>query len=320
VISAVRLSRRFGSRLVVKDVSFEVAPSEIVALLGPNGAGKTTTLRMLAGLIAATSGTVTLGGVPLRRATASALRGRIGFLTETPGLWDRLTVQENLEVYAGLHDLSDPGRRIGRLLEQLALGPQADVRAAELSKGMRQKVALARALLHDPRILLLDEPTSGLDPEVRRSVRLLLDDRRSAGCAILISTHQLDEAERLADRVAVLDGRLLAIDTPTRLRRLLSTGRIVVRVVGDTAVAAEIGRRWDRAVTLDGPTITVTLPEPERDTPELVRALIDAGVDVLEVRPEMPALEDVYLHLVKDGGTGGSPSRASTGPTHEVRQ
>ncbi len=319
MISAVRLSRRFGSRLVVNDVSFEVAPSEIVALLGPNGAGKTTTLRMLAGLIAATSGTVALGGVPLTRATAGVLRGRIGFLTETPGLWDRLTVQENLEVYAGLHDLSDPGRRIGGLLEQLGLGAQADVRAAELSKGMRQKVALARALLHNPRMLLLDEPTSGLDPEVRRSVRVLLDDRRAAGCAILISTHQLDEAERQADRVAVLDGRLLAIDTPTRLRRLLSTGRIVVRVVGDADLAAAIGRRWDRAAAPDGPTITVTLPEPERDTPALVRALVDAGVDVLEVRPEMPALEDVYLHLVKDNGPGWRGSTASNDPANEVR-
>src|SRR5205823_3468776 len=150
---------------------------------------------------------------------------RIGFLTESPGLWDRLTVRENLRVYAAIYGLGDPDGAIDRVLATFGLSARDATRTAELSKGMRQKVALARALLHEPSILLLDEPTSGLDPEVVRSVRQLLEERRAAGCAILVSTHNLDEAERLADRVAVLQRRLIALDRPGALRRRLTKGR-----------------------------------------------------------------------------------------------
>src|SRR3954470_4319855 len=182
MISAAGLTRRFALRTVVQDVTFSVARGEIVALLGPNGAGKTTTLRMLAGLIAPTSGAVAIDGVEMTRATGHSLRSRIGFLTETPGLWDRLTVRENLQIYADLYGRADGRAAIDRLLGTFDLTRHADARAAELSKGTRQKVALARALLHAPSVLLLDEPTSGLDPEVTRTVRLVLDERRAAGC------------------------------------------------------------------------------------------------------------------------------------------
>jgi ABC-2 type transport system ATP-binding protein len=215
MIVASHLTRRFGARAAVEDVSFTVQRSEIVALLGPNGAGKTTTMRMLAGLIAPDAGTVSIDGVALTKISGTLLRGRIGFLTESPGLWDRLTVRENLRTYARLYGLAEPERAIDQSLELFEIADRSETRAAELSKGTRQKVALARALLHAPSVLLLDEPTSGLDPEIRRSVRSLLEERRRAGCAILVSTHNLDEAERLADRVAVLHhGALLGCDTP----------------------------------------------------------------------------------------------------------
>jgi ABC-2 type transport system ATP-binding protein len=300
VIAARGLTRRFGSRVAVDDVTLEVARGEIVALLGPNGAGKTTTMRMLAGLISPTSGSITIDGVSLGRATGSALRSRIGFLTESPGLWDRLTVRENLRVYAGLYGLADPGHVVDSALEVFGLGHYASTRTAELSKGWRQKVALARALLHGPGILLLDEPTSGLDPEVARSVRDLFDARRAAGCAVLVSTHNLDEAERLADRVAVLQTRLLAVDRPAALRRRLTTGRVIARVAGAAAVHLATARRFDAAAIAERDTLALTLPQADRDTPALVRALVAAGADVLEIRPEIPALEDVYLHLVAD--------------------
>jgi ABC-2 type transport system ATP-binding protein len=306
VISAARLTRRFGSRLVVNDVTFDVARGEIVALLGPNGAGKTTTLRMLAGLIAPTSGTVTIAGVVMGRATGAALRRRIGFLTEAPGLWDRLTVRENLAVYAGLYGLDRAQSRTSALLELLDLRRHVDARAAELSKGMRQKVALVRALLHDPDVLLLDEPTSGLDPEITRSVRRLLDDRRARGCAMLVSTHNLDEAERIADRVAVLQERLIALDAPAVLRSRLTTNRVLVRVTGDAAPLLNMARRFAREATAEGPLLTLQLDDPAGRTPALVEALVAAGAKIVEVRPDVPALEDVYFRLVADGRGAGA--------------
>jgi ABC-2 type transport system ATP-binding protein len=283
---------------VVEDVSFEVGRSEIVALLGPNGAGKTTTMRMLAGLIGPTRGTVTIDGIELSRGTGSDLRQRIGFLTEAPGLWDRLTVRENLTVYADLYGLSPAVRTIDPILDTFDLTKYAAVRAAELSKGMRQKVALGRALVHQPDVLLLDEPTSGLDPEVTRSVRDLLDERRSKGCAILLSTHNLHEAERQADRIAVLHRRLLALDTPARLRGRLMTGRVVVRIAGGASKWLETIQPFGEPVQAEGAWLTITLADAERATPLIVKALAAAGADVLEVRPEQPALEDIYLHLV----------------------
>jgi ABC-2 type transport system ATP-binding protein len=294
VIATSRLTRSFGPRTVVNDVTLDVARGEIVALLGPNGAGKTTTLRMIAGLIAPTSGLVTIDGTEMKRSTGSALRRRIGFLTETPGLWDRLSVRENLTVYADLYGLDRGAERIGAAMETFALTRHADARAAELSKGMRQKVAVARALMHDPDVLLLDEPTSGLDPEVTRTVRTLLDQRRAAGSAILLSTHNLDEASRIADRVAVLHERLVAFDPPAILRRRLMNGRLVIRVAGESAPFRDAAGAADA----EGSCLTYRLADPDQETAAIVRALVQAGADVVEVRPEMPALEDVYLHLL----------------------
>jgi ABC-2 type transport system ATP-binding protein len=306
VISVQHLTRRFGSRTAVNNVTFDVSRSEIVALLGPNGAGKTTTLRMLAGLIAPTGGSIAIDGVQLTRATGATIRARIGLLTEAPGLWDRLTVRENLRVYSQLYGLSDADRRIDRVLELFALADRGSTRTAELSKGMRQKVALARTLLHEPVVLLLDEPTSGLDPEVTRTVRQLLDERRTAGCAILVSTHNLDEAERIADRVAVLHQHLVAIDSPDRLRGRLTTGRLIVRLSGDAAPYAAAVRQivGPVEILIDRASFIVDVRDAEQQTPSIVAALVAAGAKVLEVRPEIPALEDVYLHLM--GASGGS--------------
>jgi ABC-2 type transport system ATP-binding protein len=304
VISAAALTRRFGPRIAVRDVSFEVGRGEIVALLGPNGAGKTTTLRMLAGLIAPTSGSVTIDGLSFSPSTAKALRRRIGFLTESPGLWDRLTVRENLEIYAGLFAVDAAGPRIERWLDALELSAHQSTRAAELSKGMRQKVAIVRALLHEPRVLLLDEPTSSLDPEITRAVRTLLTERRDAGCAVLVSTHNLDEAERIADRVAVLQQTLVAIDTPASLRRRLTRGRVRIRLAGEAGGYLDAVRAIDPAATAERHALSVAVREMERDTPLIVNALVSAGASIVEVRPDMPALEDVYLHLVADAAAG----------------
>jgi ABC-2 type transport system ATP-binding protein len=299
VIAAQCLTRRFGARTAVDDVSFEVASGEIVALLGPNGAGKTTTLRMLAGLVSPSSGGVMLDGRALTASTASSLRRRIGFLTEAPGLWDRLTVRENLTVYADLYGVPDGSARVDRLLGDLGLHGRGGTRAAELSKGMRQKVAIARTLLHDPDILL-DEPTSGLDPEVSKSVREILRGLRARGCAILISTHNLYEAEHHADRIAVLHTRLLAVDTPARLRRKLATGRLVVHVEGQASRWSDLVASLGLVVEARDDALVVALRKGGVQTPELVRVLAAAGAAITEVRTELPNMEDIYLYLVRD--------------------
>jgi len=174
VLSAVHLTRRFGNRVAVEDATFEIARGEIFALLGPNGAGKTTTLRMLAGLIEPSTGEVHLSGHRVGRGNAERLRARVGLLTEAPGLWDRLTVRENLLTYAWLHGLSEPDQAVERSMTTFGLSDRANDAAALLSKGLKQRVALARTLLHNPDIVLLDEPTSGLDPESAREVRELI--------------------------------------------------------------------------------------------------------------------------------------------------
>ena len=301
MIAGVHLTRRFGARIAVEDVSLAVERGEIVALVGPNGAGKTTTMRMLAGLIAPSGGTVTLDGVPVTPRTAGAARGRIGFLTEAPGLWDRLTVIENLRTYAKLHQLADPDGAAMRVLDRLGLADRARTRAAELSKGMRQKVAIARSVLHDPPVLLLDEPTSGLDPQVAREVRSLIEERRAAGGAILVSTHNLAEVERLADRVAVLRTRLLAFERPSALQRLPGAARVLVRVGGAMDSALQVARSFDAGAAVDGGALTLTLAA-ESETPALVRALVAAAVDVVEVRALTADLEDAYLRVVRGAG------------------
>jgi ABC-2 type transport system ATP-binding protein len=316
VIVVEHLTRTFGERVAVRDVSFDVRRSELVALLGPNGAGKTTTMRMMAGLIAPSSGSVHIDGVELSGATAGQLRARIGFLTESPGLWDRLTVRENLAVFAGIHAVADAEGEIRRMLERLGLGDRADTRTAELSKGMRQKVALARALLHRPDILLLDEPTSGLDPEIAREVRDLLLERKASGCAILLSTHNLDEAERLADRIALLQTTLIAIDRPSALRHRLTNGRTTVRLIGSAHDYLGTARTVSPTAAAEGHVLTAPLPNPERDTPALVRALVEAGAEIVDVRPEEPALEDIYLTLVGAPRPAPSTPHPAPNPLH----
>jgi ABC-2 type transport system ATP-binding protein len=284
----------------VDDVSFELVPGEILALLGPNGAGKTTTLRMLGGLIRPTSGSVLLDGRTVTPLTASRLRASIGFLTETPGLWERLTVRQNLTVYARVHGLASPALAVDRMLELLAVSDRAGDFAGELSKGLKQRVALARTLLHDPPIVLLDEPTAGLDPqsahEFRELVLRLRDERR----AVLLSTHNLDEVDRVADRVAVLRTRLVALDTPTALRTRLFGRRVRVELGRDAAAhVSKLRADGIDDVIVKGGVISVGLNE-HVTVPTLVRRLIESGADINAVIPEERSLEDVYLRLLEE--------------------
>ena len=303
MLTATHLSRRFGDRLALDDVSFTLEAGEIFALLGPNGAGKTTTLRILAGLIAPSSGSVQVDGEPMGPRSAPRLRAHIGFLTEAPGLWDRLTVRQNLLVYARLYGLSSPERAVETALERFEIRDRGDDRAAQLSKGLKQRVALARSILHDPRIAMLDEPTSGLDPESARDVRALILSLRERGRAVLLCTHNLDEVERVADRVAVLSTRLVAIGTPSSLRARLFTPRVRVVLAQPAEPFAGALRQAGLAdVAADGVALSVGIAGTSLTTPDLVRRLVEAGASIESVLPEEPPLEDVYLKLLNPEG------------------
>ena len=305
MISAKQITRRFGDRVAVDNVTFEVKAGEVFGLLGPNGAGKTTTLRMLGGLIPPSSGTVTIDGQPFTRANGGALRARIGFLTETPGLWDSLTVADNLRIYARLFGVRRADLATDRSLRFFELWDRRADRVALLSKGMKQKLALARALVHEPKIVLLDEPTANLDPQTSRLVRELLLDLRRQGRAVVVSTHNLDEIGRLADRVGLVSGTLIAVGEPAALRRDVFGRRLRVRVMASTASPARMAelaslaaRAGGRDVRVDGSDLSMGLESPDTQTPAVVRALVDGGAEIREVFDEQPALEDVYLRLL----------------------
>ena len=300
-LTAQHLTRHFGDRVAVEDVSFELEPGQIFALLGPNGAGKTTTLRMLAGLIAPTSGSVRVGNEAMTPGAAPRLRGRIGFLTEAPGLWDNLTVRDNLKVYAQLYGMRDAEEAVSEALALFEISDRSTDRTARLSKGLKQRVALARAIVHRPSIVLLDEPTAGLDPESARDVRELIVAMRGEGRAVLLCTHNLDEVERVADRVAVLRSRLVAVGTPKELRQRLFTSRLRIHVSQDADTFADTLRGSGVSdVRADGAWLS--LSEGTLTTPQIVRMLVDAGAGIEAVEHDEPSLEDVYLKLLNPDG------------------
>jgi ABC-2 type transport system ATP-binding protein len=245
---------------------------------------------MIAGLIRPHAGTIAIDGVGLTETSGSQLRGRIGFLTEAPGLWDRLSVREHLEVYAGLYAVTDPGRVIDRLLDRLELAPHAAVRSAELSKGMKQS-RWRRLLVHDRRSCCSTNPPQA---SIRRSPERARPARGTARRDVLSVHAQPDEAERLSDRVAVIQQRLLAFDRPEELKRRLSSGRILIRVA---ETRRDIRRRQSSTVRRRR-GIALALQLAETQAPAVVRALVTAGAGIIETQPERPALEDVYLRFV----------------------
>ncbi len=310
-LRATGLGRRFGATWAVRGMDFEVPRGRVLGLLGPNGAGKTTTVRMLTALIEPTEGSATVDGFDVR-SDPDAVRARVGILTETPGLYDKLSAEANLDFFGRLYSLDATTRaeRIEHYLRLFSLWDRRRDVAGTFSKGMKQKLAIARALLHDPAVIFLDEPTAALDPEAAFVVREAIEGLRGAGRTIVLATHNLDEADRLCDQVAFVRGGLLRIDSPARLRGSLAGGRVEIRLADraadDALVALATGIAGVGAAHFDGDRLVVDAADPSAITPPLVRALAAAGAAILEVRPAATSLESVYFEVmgVQPGANG----------------
>ena len=307
VLRTEGLTKRFDRLVAVDRLDIEVQEGEIFGFLDPNGAGKTTTLRLLCALIGPTAGTAEVAGLRLGR-DDDRIRGAVGILTEHPGLYERLTAAENLRFFASLYGLDRRAAdaQVERFLRLMGLWDQRDDAVATFSRGMKQKMAIARAALHEPRILFLDEPTTGLDPDAARTVRELVVSLAREGRTIFLCTHNLDEADRLCDRIAFFRHRVIRIDAPDRLRAELYGRTVEIRVV-PTPRPEHLARV--RAVEgvheawLENGSILVRTDDPLRTDPALVRALVASGAEVAFVSERRASLEDVYLRILHAEGT-----------------
>jgi ABC-2 type transport system ATP-binding protein len=303
MIDAQGLTKRYERVTAVDRLTLRVGRGEILALLGPNGAGKTTTTRMLAGILRPDEGSAKVAGFDILTQT-EAVRSKVGVLTEQHGLYNRMRCGEYLDFYGAMYGLPPVERRqrADRLLRELGLDVESDVWLAEFSKGMRQRLSLVRALLHSPDVLLLDEPTSALDPESARTVRNMLRSLRDNGATILVCTHNLSEAEELADRIAIIrHGRLIAEGTTAELRaRMLGSAVFELKLAGASGdLAAMMGKKVE-VIERRPDRIRFRAADPRTDNPEILRRAIRRGLKVIELREVTPSLETVYLQAVAE--------------------
>jgi ABC-2 type transport system ATP-binding protein len=305
MIETQNLTKSFGDVLAVDRLTLNVEAGEVFGFLGPNGAGKTTTIRMLTALISPTSGDASVLGWEIGREDGQ-IRRQVGILTESPGLYDRLSAERNLVFFARLYEVEDIPVQVERYLRMLGLWDRRSEAAGTFSKGMRQKLAIARALLHEPQALFLDEPTAGLDPEAAHMVREFIAGLKQEGRTIFLCTHNLDEADRLCDRIAVFNTRLLALDTPSALRRQLYQRTIVfhLRAVRPEFVENVSKLPFIRTVQEVEGKLLVAHDDPEADNPTIVRTLVEAGAEIQFVGELRRSLEDVYLRLIREEEAG----------------
>ena len=299
MITANGLTRRFGEITAVDGLDLHIERGEVFGFLGPNGAGKTTTIRMLSALIAPTSGSATIAEKTLGKDNR-AIRERVGVLTETPGLYKRLSAWDNLLFFARLYRIDRPEQQAEKYLKMFELWDRRNGLTGTFSKGMRQKLALARALLHEPEILFLDEPTAGLDPEAAKMVRELIESLRSKERTIFLCTHNLDEADRLCDRIALFKSRLLTVGDPQSLRERMYGRRTVVHLANpNPGIEGQLDLPFiTKTEWIDG-RLLISLSDPETENPILVRKLVELGADVQFVSELKVSLEDLYLDLME---------------------
>ena len=304
MIETKNLSRRFGDLTAVDSVSFTVGDGEVFGFLGPNGAGKTTTVRMLCCLISKTSGEARIGDYDIGRSEdALKIRRLIGLIPENVGLYEGLTAYDNLDFYGKLYDRTESQRKesITSLLKMLELWEKKDVPVATFSKGMKQKLAIALALVHDPQILFMDEPTANLDPEAAKTVRDFILDLKKQKKTIFLNTHNLDEAQRICDRIAILNTTLRAIGTPEELERSVRGRVTVIQLEQSNAAVLDAVKKLGLGdASAEGNKLTISLADPEKDNATILDAVFRAGGRIQSVNVVGSTLEDAYLKLVRE--------------------
>jgi ABC-2 type transport system ATP-binding protein len=306
VIEIENLTRKFGDLTAVDSLTLRVNEGEVFGFLGPNGAGKTTTVRMLCCLISKTSGTARIGnyeiGIP---EDALKIRRIIGLVPDNVGLYESLTAYENLDYYGTLYNRTDSQRKESNeyFLKLLGLWDKRDVLVGAFSKGMKQKLAIARALIHDPEILFMDEPTANLDPEASKAVRDFILELKKEKKTIFLNTHNLDEAQRICDRIGILNTRLRAVGTPEELEHSVRGRRTVIQLkqVND-AILDALSRIQVRNMQTEGNRLTMDVEDPEEENPAMVDAIVAAGGRVVGVSVLGSTLEEAYLKLVREDG------------------
>jgi ABC-2 type transport system ATP-binding protein len=309
IIDVEKLTKKFGSYVAVNHLNFSVDEGEVFGLLGPNGAGKTTTVRMLAGLISCSEGSAKVKGYVIN-SDSLKVRETVGILTENPSLYEKLTAYENMDFFAQAYGLTEPtkkNQRIKEMLEFFGLWERRNDKVGTFSKGMKQKLAIARALVHKPSVIFLDEPTSGLDPESSKEVRdLIAQLSYQEKSTILLCTHHLEDAEKLCSRVMIINkGTSVIVGTPDGLRNKISgtpTVEVSLETVNSKLVEAVKNVSEVKQVTIDEEscTLTATMQNIQLGTPKIVKSLVEAGGLILGVKVVRPSLEEAYLKLIKE--------------------
>jgi ABC-2 type transport system ATP-binding protein len=304
MIETENLTRKFGELTAVDNVTLKVNKGEVFGFLGPNGAGKTTTVRMLCCLISKTSGKARIGDFDVdQEEDRLKIRKMVGYLSGDVGLYENLSAYKNLDFYGKLYEVPSAKREenIKRLLQLLGIWERKDDAVAGFSKGMKQKLAIARALIHEPQLLFLDEPTANLDPEAAKTVRDFILELKKDKRTIFLNTHNLAEAERVCDRIAVLKTKLIRVGSPEDLERSISSIKTVVQLesIVDSVLVAVKKLGTVKNVSVSENKLILDIDDPEKDNPQLVRAIVAAGGNIQYVTELRSTLEDVYLKLVR---------------------
>lgn len=302
MIDVNNLTKKFGDVTAVESLSFHIDEGEIFGLLGPNGAGKTTTVRMLCCLISKTSGEASIAGYEVGNDSDSLkIRKMIGLVPDNVGLYEELSAYENLDYYGKLYDCTPHDRKINieYFLKMLDLWDKRFQPVGDYSKGMKQKVAIARALIHNPKIIYLDEPTTNLDPESARVVREFILRLKAEGKTIFLNTHNLDEAQRICDRIGILKTKLLAVNTPEELGKSIWGNKTVFQVVKiNEAIVEAVKNLLPKGLSIDENKIIVDVANPLEENPDFVQAIVSAGGRIQAVYQLNPGLEETYLKVI----------------------